>query len=184
LNIGLPTGPKEALHVEQEMQGIDFTHNHDEVCLLTDTAFNKSRHFPGTGDPQFDKRFDLSDFVSIGKITVADGLGRGNTAYICIAGRKRHVYTIDATPTKGMTGYLRFNSRLSRYLASLLAYKQWIQEINAICGKRTNRKDFPESRARKHLAEMERRLKEIEPRGFKKNYWNYLCCLEGRRFML
>lgn len=157
--VGLPTAPKETLRIEQEWQRVEISHFDDGVCLLTETRFKKPKRFPKLGQPEFDQRHELTNFVTFGRLTATEGLGRGNVAHLCIAGRKRHIYAIDSTPTKGVTGSIRLNTNLSRYLACLLAYKQWIEKIETMLSKVSDVDDLPASRVKQHLDNLEAGLK-------------------------
>lgn len=181
---GLPTGLQKFLHVEHEWQGVDYVHEPEHVRRLVDCDFRKTKHFPGVGCPTFDGQHDLSEFVAFGHVTVVDGLGVGQQGFLCVAGRKRHVFSVDATPSKGRTGYMLMNTRLSRYLSSWLAYRKWLEQMQSLMARYPDEDDFPDRAARRYHDRFVQRLAALEPRFHRRTYWSYVACLEERRFML
>ncbi|HEV3238115.1 MAG TPA: hypothetical protein VGZ25_14090, partial [Gemmataceae bacterium] len=124
-DIGLPVGPKKALHFALRFENVDVSHRPDSLRLLTDCNLERSSHFPRTGHSGIGGRIDLNKCVVLGE-AANDFSGRLHMSrYVCLDETTGWITWIYPMVLEGCTPYSWLNSSLTKYLQCLLAYKEY-----------------------------------------------------------
>jgi hypothetical protein len=178
--IGLPTGPREALVLQLRFETVNIKHQPTRLRLPINAGLEKSKHYPKTGHAQLDKWGDLMKFVVLGE--VPNDYGEGGSFYlnrfVCLDGVRGGIWWVYPQLSEKKTDCALFNSSLSAYLESLLTYKEFREEWFELMAEYGNDEFRMEgskryhTRARKIHKTFRDRLKKADKKG-SKEFWEF-----------
>ncbi len=178
--IGLPTGPKEALKLYMRFENADIKHRPADLRLPINAGLEKGKHYPKTGHAELDKWADLMKFVVLGE--VPNDFGEGGSFYlnrfVCVDGVRGGVWWVYPKLSEKKTDCVLFNTSLTAYLESLLAYKEFREEWFALMAEYGNDEDRMTESKRYHMRAGKihnrfcTRLKAADKKGCKE-FWEF-----------
>ncbi len=176
--VGLPTGPEESLALSLRFENVQILHRPSQMVPVHEAEdFQIGAYFPGTGNASLDQWADLRRFVVLGE--VPNDFARGSlfvTRYVCVDEILGHIWWVYPQLIDESTQCEFFNSSLSGYLESLLAYKEFRSQWTTLLQGYPDEDQALGDQAYQQQAEaihqaFRERLAAVDPLGYREGFW-------------